>query len=178
MRRDYPVLHVHVGARIAPCATFQDQKIAAENAASVIFVMLVVAIAGRITFGKLADMIGALQFFMTATAWMTLLIFGFSYIANLQRFYFYAIIYGFGYAGVMIGGLVSIRALIPQSRRASAFGIVTMFGWFGHAIGGFQGRILYDLTGSYTGTLWGCYTDRCVEPHCRRQFATQNQHAA
>lgn len=128
----------------------QDQGIAAQDAASVIFVMLVVAVAGRVAFGKLADMIGALQAYMTATAWMTLLVFGFTYIENLQTFYIYAIIYGFGYAGVMTGVLVSIRVLIPQSRRASAFGIVTMFGWFGHAIGGFQGGLLYDFTGSYT----------------------------
>lgn len=128
----------------------QDQGITAEDAGSVIFVMLIVAVAGRIAFGKLADIIGALQAYMTATAWMTLLVFGFIYIENLQSFYIYAIIYGFGYAGVMTGVLVSIRVLVPQSRRASAFGIVTMFGWFGHAIGGFQGGILYDLTGSYT----------------------------
>ncbi len=128
----------------------QDRGISAEDAGSVIFVMLIVAIAGRVTFGKLADMIGALQAYMTATAWMTLLVFGFIYIENLQSFYLYAIIYGFGYAGVMTGVLVSIRVLVPVSRRASAFGIVTMFGWFGHAIGGYQGGVLFDLTGSYT----------------------------
>ena len=50
----------------------------------------------------------------------------------------------------MTGVLVSIRMLTPPSRRASALGIVTMFGWFGHAIGGYQGGLLYDLTGNYT----------------------------
>ena len=40
--------------------------------------------------------------------------------------------------------------LIPPTRRAAAFGIVTMFGWFGHAIGGYQGGLFYDLTGDYS----------------------------
>jgi len=128
----------------------QDRGIAAEDAGSVIFVMLVVAIAGRVAFGKLADMIGALPAYMTATAWMTLLVFGFVYIESLETFYIYAVVYGFGYAGVMTGVLVSIRVLIPPERRASAFAVVTMFGWFGHAIGGYQGGVLYDVTGGYT----------------------------
>jgi MFS family permease len=128
----------------------QDRGFAPESAGSVIFVMLLVAIVGRLAFGKLADMIGAVPAYMTATAWMTLMVFGFVYIESLQTFYVYSIVYGFGYAGVMTGVLVSIRVLTPPSRRASAFGIVTMFGWFGHAIGGYQGGALYDVTGDYT----------------------------
>lgn len=128
----------------------QDRGFSAEEAGSVIFVMLLVAILGRVAFGKLADMIGALPAYMTATAWMTLMVFGFLYIENLGSFYIYAVVYGFGYAGVMTGILVSIRVLTPPSRRASALGIVIMFGWFGHAIGGYQGGVLFDLMGDYT----------------------------
>ncbi|MGJ8546018.1 MAG: MFS transporter [Sulfitobacter sp.] len=155
---------LHLSAAIILCCTcmavplmhlvplIQDRGFAPEQAGSVIFVMLIVAILGRLAFGKLADMIGALPAYMTATAWMTLLVFGFVYIESLSTFYIYAVIYGFGYAGVMTGVLVSIRVLIAPARRASAFGIVTMFGWFGHAIGGYQGGALYDLTGNYTAS--------------------------
>ncbi len=128
----------------------QDRGFAPEEASSVIFAMLLVAILGRLVFGKLADIIGALPAYMTATAWMTLMVFGFTYIEKLQSFYIYAVVYGFGYAGVMTGVLTSIRELTPPSRRASALGIVVMFGWFGHAIGGYQGGALYDITGNYT----------------------------
>jgi len=130
----------------------QDRGYSSEEASSVIFVMLMVGITGRVAFGKLADMIGALPAYMTATAWMTLLVFGFVYIEQLGSFYTYAVIYGFGYAGVMTGVLVSVRMLIPPHRRAFAFGIVTMFGWFGHAIGGYQGGLLFDLTGNYSAS--------------------------
>ena len=128
----------------------QDRGISGEQASSVVFVMLLVGIIGRLVFGKLADMIGALPAYMAATAWMTILVVGFVYIQGLQVFYLYAAFYGFGYAGVMTGVLVSIRILIPADRRAWAFGVVTMFGWFGHAIGGYQGGVLFDLTGDYT----------------------------
>jgi MFS family permease len=128
----------------------QDRGIQSNDASSVIFVMLLIGIAGRVAFGKLADVIGALPAYFSATAWMSLMVFGFIYVLDLKMFYVYASIYGFGYAGVMTGVLVSIRMLTPPSRRAWAFGIVSMFGWFGHAIGGYQGGVLYDLTGDYT----------------------------
>lgn len=127
----------------------QDCGFALDEAGSVMFGMLLVAIAGRIAFGKLADIIGALPAYMTATAWMAVLVFGFVRLESLGMFYLYAVIYGFGYAGVMTGVLVSIAALTHPSRRATAMGIVTMFGWFGHANGGYVGGILYDMTGGY-----------------------------
>ena len=49
----------------------------------------------------------------------------------------------------MTGVLTSVRALTPAERRASAMGVIGMFAWFGHAIGGYQGGLLYDLTGAY-----------------------------
>ena len=128
----------------------QDRGIAATDAGGVMFTMLLVAILGRLAFGILADKIGALPAYMTATTWMTVMVFGFTYIETLNTFYFYAVVYGFGYAGVMTGVLITIRVLVPVSRRASAFGIISMFGWFGHAIGGYLGGALYDFSGGHT----------------------------
>jgi len=128
----------------------QDKGFTADEAGSVIFLMLMVAIAGRVAFGKLADIIGALPAYMTATAWMGLLVYGFMWMESLSGFYVYAALYGFGYAGVMTGVLVSIASLTHPSRRASAMAIVSLFGWLGHANGGYLGGYLYDLTGGYS----------------------------
>lgn len=128
----------------------QDRGFPLDEASSVIFLMLLVAIAGRIAFGKLADLIGALPAYMTATAWMTVLVYGFVHMESLAGFYGYAAVYGFGYAGVMTGVLASIAALTHPSRRATAMGIVTMFGWFGHANGGYLGGFLFDRAGDYS----------------------------
>ena len=127
----------------------QDRGHSAEEAGGVVFAMLLVAILGRVAFGKLADVIGALPAYMTATAWMALLVYGFVLIDGVGAFTGYAVLYGFGYAGVMTGLLVSISALTPPERRGLAIGIVTMFGWFGHANGGYLGGALHDLTGGH-----------------------------
>ena len=127
----------------------QDRGFAPVDAGRVIFAMLVIAVAGRIAFGKLADIIGALPAYMTATLWMTLMVYGFIFMNTLDGFFIYAIIYGFGYAGVMTGVLVSVASLTHPSRRASALGIVGFFGWLGHANGGFLGGFVFDQTGQY-----------------------------
>lgn len=127
----------------------QDRGFSLDEASSVVFLMLMVAIAGRLSFGKLADIIGALPAYMTATAWMSLLVYWFVQIGSLSNFYIYAVFYGFGYAGVMTGLLVSVASLTHPSRRATAMGITGLFGWLGHANGGFLGGYLFDRTGDY-----------------------------
>lgn len=157
----YNVVIVRMSAAVILCCTcmsvplmhlvplIQDVGFPPEVASSVVFAMMLSAILGRVAFGRLADMIGAVPAYMSATAWMTAMVFGFVWLARLDVFYVYAIVYGFGYAGVMTGILITVRVLTPVDRRATAMGIVTMFAWFGHAIGGYQGGLLYDLTGAY-----------------------------
>ncbi len=130
----------------------QEQGISASKAGSVLFLMLLVAIGGRVFFGVLADRIGAMTAWLAASAWQTLLVFGFTWINSLGGFYLFAVLYGFGYAGVMTGVLTTTRSLTPVSRRASSTGIVLAFAWLGHGLGGFQGGLFYDMTGAYTVT--------------------------
>ena len=65
----------------------QDRGFSAEQASSVAFLMLSVAILGRIAFGKLADMIGALPAYLVASFWQTALVFFFTTFASLNGFY-------------------------------------------------------------------------------------------
>lgn len=128
----------------------QGYCISAPDAGGVLFVMLIAAIAGRVAFGKLADMIGPIPAYMTASVWQTVGVFAFTQIGDLSLFYIFAPIYGFGYAGVMTGVLTTARALTPARRRATLMGIILAFAWLGHGLGGYQGGVFYDLTGSYT----------------------------
>ena len=128
----------------------QDCGFSPEQASSVLFIITGVAIVGRIAFGKLADMIGALPAYMIASLWQTVSVFGFTLFSELNSFYVFAAIYGFGYAGVMTGILVCARDLTPLSKRASALGIISVFAFLGHGVGGYQGGLFFDLTGSYT----------------------------
>lgn len=128
----------------------QDRGLSAPEAGSVLFLMLMVAIAGRIAFGKLADMIGAIPAYFTTSLWQTVLVFGFTLFSDLQGFYIYAVIYGFGYAGVMTTLLVTTRELTPMNQRGISMGVVLAFAYLGHGIGGYQGGLFFDLTGTYS----------------------------
>ena len=127
----------------------QGKGIAAPDAGGVLFTMMIAAIAGRVAFGRLADMIGAIPAYMTASLWQTVLVPVFTRIGDLDLLYLFAPVYGFGYAGVMTGVLVTVRALTPMARRGAATGVILAFGWLGHGLGGYQGGLFYDLTGGY-----------------------------
>jgi MFS family permease len=128
----------------------QGRGISAPEASSVLFVLLIAAILGRFAFGWLADWIGAIPAYMAASLWQTSLVFLFTQIDGLGTFYVFAPLYGFGYAGVMTGLLITTRALTPASRRATSTGIILAFAWLGHGVGGYQGGLLFDITGTYT----------------------------
>lgn len=130
----------------------QDKGIPLEGAASIMLVMLISAVVGRVAFGKLADMIGAIRAYWIASCWQAVLVFGFTQIDSLNALYIFAVIYGFGYAGVMTGIIICVRVLTPLSKRATALGVTTLFGWIGHAIGGYQGGLFFDLTGNYAAS--------------------------
>lgn len=127
----------------------QGRGFAGPEAGSVLFLMLIAAIFGRVAFGKLADMIGALPAYLTASAWQTVLAFGFVFLDRLETFYVYSAIYGFGYAGVMTTVFVTARNLTAPARRASSLGIILAFAYAGHGLGGWQGGHFFDVTDAY-----------------------------
>lgn len=131
----------------------QGNGFTAPQAGSVAMLMLTVAIVGRVAFGKLTDIIGGLPAYLIASGWQTLLVFGFYFVGGLQAFYIYAVIYGFGYAGVMTTIIVSMRNLTAPARRASSLGIVMAFAYLGHGLGGWQGGYAFDVTGDYMWTF-------------------------
>jgi MFS family permease len=128
----------------------QGHHISAPDASGVLFVMLCAAIFGRVAFGKLADMVGPIPAYMAASFWQTIAVFAFTLLDDLGHFYLFAPLYGFGYAGVMTGILVTARMLTPASHRATLMGVILGFAWLGHGLGGYQGGFFFDLTGDYT----------------------------
>jgi predicted MFS family arabinose efflux permease len=128
----------------------QGLCISGTDASGVLLSMLLAAILGRVAFGKLADIIGPIPAYMAASAWQTVAVFAFTQITELSHFFAFAPIYGFGYAGVMTGVLVTARSLTPAPQRAMLMGVILAFAWLGHGIGGFQGGYFFDLTGAYT----------------------------
>lgn len=127
----------------------QGLCIPATDAGGVMLAMLLAAIAGRIAYGKLCDMIGPLLSWAVASTLQTAGVLAFTQFTSLRGFLIFSIVYGFAYAGVMTSVLVSARALTPPARRGALMGIILAFAWIGHAFGGYQGAATFDLTGSY-----------------------------
>lgn len=127
----------------------QSLCIPGTDAGSVMFVMLLFAIGGRIAYGKLCDLIGATQSWLVASALQTIGVLAFTQFGALREFMLFGAVYGFAYAGVMTSLLVATRALTPAENKATWMGIVFSFAWLGHAFGGFQGAFAYDLTAGY-----------------------------
>lgn len=131
----------------------QGCGIPATEASGIMVVMMLAAIAGRVAFGQLADWIGAIPAYLTASAWQTALVFLFIRLDTLDQLLAFAPIYGFGYAGVMTGVLVTIRRVTPVASRATCTGFILAFAWAGHGLGGVVGGYLFDMTATYDLTF-------------------------
>jgi predicted MFS family arabinose efflux permease len=127
----------------------QSLCISSTDAGAVMFIMLVAAIAGRVAYGKLCDMIGSTRSWFVASALQTIGVLAFTQFGDMREFLFFSVVYGFAYAGVMTSLLVTARAMTPVRNKAMWMGIVLSFAWLGHAFGGFQGAFAYDLTAGY-----------------------------
>ena len=106
-------------------------------------------IGGRIAYGKLCDLIGSAHSWFVASTLQTIGVLAFTQFGSLQAFMIFALVYGFAYAGVMTSLLVTTRKLTPVRNKAMWMGIVLSFAWLGHAFGGFQGALVFDLTEGY-----------------------------
>jgi MFS family permease len=131
----------------------QGCGIPAPQAGGIVVAMMLAAIVGRVAFGQLADRIGAIPAYLTASAWQTALVFLFTQLHRLDQLMVFAPVYGFGYAGVMTGVLVTIRRVTPVASRATCTGFIVAFAWAGHGLGGVVGGYLYDMTATYDLTF-------------------------
>lgn len=84
-----------------------------------------------------------------ASLLQTIGVLAFTQFVSLQGFLIFGVVYGFAYAEVMTSLLVSARALTPAHRRGAFMGIILAFAWLGHAAGGYQGAVAFDLAASY-----------------------------
>jgi MFS family permease len=139
-----PAIHV--------VALAQDMGIDAKSAASVLSLLYVAGVFGRVTFGNVADHIGGIRAYLLASASQTVLVFWFTQMPSIVGFYVLAVLFGLANSGVMTCLMVCVRERIPLHRRGVAVGMVTLFAWIGMGLGGFQGGFFFDLTGHYTAS--------------------------
>ncbi|MCC2096227.1 MAG: MFS transporter [Hyphomicrobiales bacterium] len=126
-----------------------DRGVDPQTAASVMTVLMIAASFGRVFGGWVTDKIGGLRAYMLFSFGQTALVPWFPHIEPLTAIYFYSIAYGVFYSGVMTTLLVCVREMIPARVSAQSMTTVVFFAWIGMGFGGYQGGVMFDLTGNY-----------------------------
>jgi MFS family permease len=136
-------------AMVHVAAMAQDRGLPVSQAGGILLVLFAAAFFGRIAFGRLADRVGGLNAYMAASLSQTVLVFWFTQVHSLAGFILIAMLFGFGFSGVMTCVVVCIREFAPTHRTGVAQGTVLFLAWLGMGFGGWQAGYSYDLTGSY-----------------------------
>lgn len=131
-------------------ALAQDRGLSTEQAGGVLLTLFLAAFAGRISYGRLSDHVGGLRAYFLASAVQTILVFWFTQLSTAAGFYSMAVVFGFGYSGVMTCLTICVREMLPFRIRGFSQGVVGFTAWVGMGLGGWQAGFFYDLTGSYT----------------------------
>jgi len=126
-----------------------DRGIAPEIAASVLMVIMVAGILGRLFGGVLGGRIGALPAWIFFSLGQTVLAILFPHVAGLTGTYLLAVAFGILYSGDMVAILYCLRVMVPAEFAGRALGIGSGLGMVGMGLGGYIGGALYDFTGSY-----------------------------
>ena len=137
-------------ALVHGAALAQDLGISPQRAASVVSLIFLTGLVGRIIFGRLADKVGGLRSWWLASAVQSAMIFWFTRMHSLAGLYAVAVAFGLGYSGVMTSFTVTVRELVPLRVRSTALGVVMGFAWLGMGVGAWQAGHFFDRTGDYT----------------------------
>lgn len=105
---------------------------------------------GRVAFGLLADRIGNLPAYATASFMQTACVAIYPLLDNQISLLALSAVFGFGFAGNMTCLILCVRELVPAGRFGQALGTVMMVAWAGMGVGGYLGGLVYDGFASYT----------------------------
>ncbi len=122
----------------------------ASEGASLLTAAMLSGCFGRIATGIVIDRLGALRSYMLVSAIQTAAVFCFPYAGSLPALYAVAIVYGFGFGGVMTAMVCATSDAAPRRHTGRAMAIVGLFAWLGMGAGGYQGGLCFDLSGDYT----------------------------
>jgi MFS family permease len=108
---------------------------------------------GRVFFGLLADRIGYLASYASASILQTVAVFAYPVLDQDLSIMALSAVFGFGFAGNMTCLVLCIRDSVPAQRFGGALGVVMLVAWFGMGIGGYVGGALFDRTGTYVAAF-------------------------
>jgi MFS family permease len=122
----------------------------ATTGTGLLTVAMIAGCIGRIATGIVIDRLGALRSYILVSAIQTVAVYFFPQAGSLWALYLVAVVYGFGFGGVMTAMVCAVRNAAPKRHAGRAMAVVGVFAWAGMGAGGYQGGLCFDLTGDYT----------------------------
>ena len=127
----------------------RDTGISPMSAASLLTIMGLCSIAGRLTAGVFSDRVGANRVLFCGLFLQGVMILWLSRMSSLGMFYFFAFLFGIAYGGnlVMIPRLTA--SIFGVKYMGAIYGSLSVADGIGFAIGPVLAGYLFDLSGSY-----------------------------
>jgi MFS family permease len=120
-----------------------------ETAASILGLMILISIPGRIIFGTLGDYFNKRLLLTAIMLIQALGVLIFTYASNIFHVYAFLVIYGLAYGGA-IPLLMAFRGeLFGRERFATISGAMAPFRMIGNVVGPVFAGYMFDVTGSY-----------------------------
>lgn len=125
----------------------------AETASAAMTAMMAAGCASRLAAGAIADRIGALSTYALFSAAQTAAVCLFIAPPQGAELIAAAAAYGLAFGGVMTGLVCTVKAAVPAPVLGRAMSAVGLTAWLGMGLGGYQGGLCFDLTGSYAASF-------------------------
>jgi MFS family permease len=136
-----PVLHL---------VSFATGRGLAEGpAATLVTVMMLSGVVGRVATGLIADRLGALGAYALVSAVQTGAVYLFWTAGSVPVLFAVAVVYGLGFGGVMTALVCAVSDAVPRARVGRAMALVSLLAWGGMGAGGYQAGFCFDLSGGY-----------------------------
>jgi predicted MFS family arabinose efflux permease len=132
-----------------------DRGRSPTSAAGLLLAMMLAGSAGRVAFGFFADRLGGLKCYAAASLAQTMTVYWFVSLDTLPSLYTLAVLFGFGFSGVMTSLILCVREAVPSHSVGFATALVGVAGWIGMGSGGYLGGYCFDVTRAYEASFAG-----------------------
>jgi sugar phosphate permease len=147
------VFFIHTGVNIHQAAFLRDHGISASVAASALTVMAGGTAIGSIIWGNLLDRFPVKAVYSATAAWLGVVALLFLLVDSAGVAFVVAALFGIGLGGLLVVPPVAIAHYFGRSSLGAIRGATEPFVSGGQAIGAVGAGLIFDATGSYSGTF-------------------------
>ncbi len=147
------VFFIHTGVNIHQAAFLRDQGISASVAASALTVLAIGTAIGSIIWGNLLDRFPVKAVYSATAAWLGGMALLFLLVDSAGMAFVAAALFGIGIGGLLVVPPVAIANYFGRSSLGAIRGATEPFVSGGQAIGAVGAGLIFDATGSYSGTF-------------------------